>query len=153
MKGDSVRGPVYRVLVVLFTVHCSLFTVFGCGRKSSLLLERQARGPMVEERGVAQRLQWVLEPVTQTKTEEGVECTVMYASPQYLSEFFRNKQIFGEYAGLSPFFYEQIVFYVKVANHSGKKLRVTPEEFVLLDDRGNQYYSQGPDYSTALAES
>ena len=42
-------------------------------------------------------------------------------------------QLFGAYAGLNPFFPEQIVFYVKIANHSGEKLRLDPDRFVLLD--------------------
>ena len=130
----------------------SLLTVLGCGRKSSLLLQRQARGPMAEEREVAQQIQWTLDPLTQTKTADGVEVSVTYATWQYLHEFFRNKDVFGPYAGLNPFFPEQMVFYVKIANHSGRKLRIDPDQFVLLDDRGNQYHALSPDYSTALAE-
>ncbi|MBI3087611.1 MAG: hypothetical protein HYY91_01805 [Candidatus Omnitrophica bacterium] len=107
---------------------------------------------MVEEREVAQQIQWTLEPLTQTKTQDGVEIVVTHATWQYLHEFFRNKEIFGSYAGLNPFFPEQMVFYVKIANHSGQKLRIDPAEFVMIDDRENQYQSQSPDYSTALAE-
>lgn len=132
--------------------------IIGCGRKSSLLLERQARGPVIDEAAIAQRVGWVLEPVTQTKTQggtktqPGVEVTVTYASPEYLEEFFKNERIFGEYAGLNPYFQEQMVFYVKIANQSGKKLRIDPVEFVLLDDKGNQYHPLSPDYTTVLAE-
>ena len=128
--------------------------VIGCGgRKSSLLLERQAIGPLEEERGIAAQVEWQLEPATQRQTQSGVELDVGYASPSYLREFFSNKAIFGPYAGLNPFFQEQVVFYVKIINRSGRKIRINPEEFVMLDDRGNQYLSLGPDYATALAES
>lgn len=139
-------------IVISGIILASSFVASGCGRKSSLLLQRQARGPMVEEREVAQQIQWTLEPVTQTNAQEGVEVSVTHATWKYLHEFFRNKEVFGPYAGLNPFFPEQMVFYVKIANHSGQKLRIDPDQFVLLDDRGNQYHSLSPDYSTALAE-
>ena len=147
------KGLLFQRGLVLLTTHCLLLTVLGCGRKSSLLLQRQARGPIAEEQEVAQRMQWALEPSAQTKTEENVEVSVTQTTMDYLNEFFRKKPLFGAHAGLNPFFPEQLVFYVKIANHSGEKLRLDPDRFVLLDDRGNQYHSLGADYSTALAES
>jgi hypothetical protein len=131
----------------------SCLVIAGCGsRKSSLLLERQARGPMVEEQAVAQRALWSLDPATQTKAQGGIDVTVTYTTQQYLSEFFRNKEIFGQYAGLNPYFPEQVVFYVKLANNSNKKIHIEPEQFVVIDDKGNQYHTLSPDYNTALAE-
>jgi len=51
-----------------------LICVVGCGgRKSSLLLERQARGLMDEEPRVAQPAAWRLDPVMQTQTKGNVE--------------------------------------------------------------------------------
>ena len=136
---------------VLCGVLCA--AVVGCGgRRSSLLLERQARGPITEEQAIAKALPWVLEPVTQTQTQNGVEVVVTYASPAYLNDFFSNRQVFGAFAGLNPYFMEQLVFSVKIANRSGKKLRIDPDQFVLLDDRGNQYRTLSADYATALAE-
>ena len=129
-----------------------LLAATGCGRKSALLLERQAYGPLQEERSIGQGTAWSLTPVTQVKTQTGIEVTVTHATPQYLNEFFRNPKMFGEYAGMNPFFLEQIVFYVKIVNHSGKKMYLDPATFVLLDDQSNQYASLGPDYATALAE-
>jgi len=130
-----------------------LVTALGCGgRTSSLLLQRQARGPIAEEQAVAKGVQWVLEPSTQTKIQDGVEVSVTHTTMDYLDQFFRNQSIFGRYAGLNPFFPEQLVWYVKIANRSGQALRVNPDRFLLLDDRGNQYHFLSPDYSTALAE-
>lgn len=130
-----------------------LLAVVGCGgRKSSLLLQRQARGPIADEPSVAQRVQWVLEPATKTTSQEGVEVSVTHATMGYLNQLFRNKQLFGPYTGLNPFFPEQLVFYVKIANRSGQRLWIDTDRFVLLDDRGNQYHSLNTDYSTALAE-
>ncbi len=126
----------------------------GCGgRKSALLLERQARGPIEEEGAVAHQLAWVLDPPTQTKTQDDIEIIVQHAAPAYLFRLFNNKQLFGSYAGLNPYFPEQLVFYIKLANHSGKVLRMDPTQFLLLDDRGNQYQSLSTDYNNALAES
>jgi len=144
---------VHRRFVTLLTAYGLLLTPLGCGgRTSSLLLERQARGPIVEKPAIAQQVRWVLEPATQIKTQSGVEVTVTYAPLEFLNQFFSNQKVFGQFAGLNPYFLEQIVFYVKIANRSGKKLRLDPDQFVMVDDRGNQYQSLSADYSTALAE-
>lgn len=125
----------------------------GCGGKtSSLLLERQARGPIAEEQAVAKPVTWVLEPVTRTESQNGLEIAMTYATMPYLNQLFNNRQIFGGHAGLNPYFKEQLVFYMRIANHSGKRVRLEPDRFVLLDDRGNQYHFLSPDYGTALAE-
>ena len=126
----------------------------GCGsHKSSLLLQRQARGPIAEEQEIAWQARWVLQPETLMKSDGGLELTATYASYDYLNQLFSDKRIFGEFAGLNPFFPEQVVFYVKFVNHTGKRLLFDPMEFTMVDDRGNQYASLSPDYATALAES
>lgn len=150
--GCSVAGSSVVRLCLLPAVFCLLFSVTGCGRKSSLLLQRQARGPLLAESTVAQAVRWTLEPGNQTKTVGDVDVTVLHAGPQYLQQLFSNKSVFGEYAGLNPYFPEQVVFYVKVTNRSGKKIRIDPGDFVLLDDRGSQYALLGIDYTTALEE-
>jgi hypothetical protein len=128
--------------------------VAGCGsKKSSLLLERQARGPLEEEPAIAQAVSWRLEPPTQTLTRENVEITVKYAPHDYLAGLFGNKKIFGPYAGKSPYYPEHLVFYVKVTNRSLERIWIAPKEFALIDDRGNQYSIVGTDYVTAYAES
>ena len=126
----------------------------GCSRnKSSLLLERTARGPLDEEGAIAHQDGWTLEPKTLTTEQKGVSMTVTYAPPSFLQGFFANKKIFGEYAGMNPYFSEQMIFYVTIANRSGKKIQVDPGSFVLVDDLGNQYHNLSVDYTTALAES
>ena len=130
-----------------------LLVVSGCaGRKSSLLLERQARGPIAEEPTVATQILRKLEPVTQSQTKNEVEAEVTCAPIEYLNKLFSNKAIFGSFAGANPYFPEHLVFYVKIANHSDKKIRIIPNEFVLTDDRGNQYSTIGTDYVTAFGE-
>ena len=130
-----------------------LILVSGCGgRKSSLLLERQARGPMEEEPEVAKPRDWSLDPVMQTLITDKVEVFVNHASRTYLKNFFRNKAIFGPYAGGSPYFAEHLVFYVKIANRSKERIHLDPSTFILIDDRRNQYASIGTDYVTAYAD-
>jgi hypothetical protein len=125
----------------------------GCSnRKSSLLYERQARGPLEEEREIALEQYWKLEPQTQTKTEHQVELMLIHADPAYLQNFFNNRAVFGQFAGKNPYFSEQIVFYLKIANKSGKKIGIDPNAMVVIDDRGNQYSFINPDYIHALAE-
>ena len=131
-----------------------LMILNGCaGRKSSLLLERQTRGSLSEEALVGHAVPWQLQPVTQTKTQRGIEVNVTYASREFLKGFFSNRATFGDFAGTNPFFPEHLVFYVKVVNHSDKKITIDPTVFAVTDDRGNQYHVLGQDYITAFAES
>ena len=125
----------------------------GCSaRKSSLLLERQAKGQIEEESAVAQAASWHMTPESQTKTQEGVEVTVKFAPAGYLRQLFADKRMFGAYAGKNPFYPENLVFYVKIANHSQKKIRINPGEFTLVDDVGNQFSTIGVDYVTAFGD-
>ncbi len=131
----------------------AMLLVVGCGgRKSSLLLERRARGPLAEYPGVSIGRDWQLEPATQTQEQGQVAVTSTFASRHFLKEFFDNTQVFGPYAGKTPFFPENIVFYVKISNKSQQRIRIDPADFVLLDDRGNQYSPLNVDYVSALEE-
>ncbi len=124
----------------------------GCGRKSSLLLERPSRGPMAEVPEVAQQVLWNLEPTTQTETKGNVEFQLMHATPAYLLTLFNDKAIFGTFAGMNPYYPEHLVFYVKIANKGEQKIRIHQSEFVLVDDQGGQYSAISTDYVTAFAE-
>ena len=125
----------------------------GCAsKKSSLLLERQARGPIEEEGEVAKAANWRLEPVMQTQAKNGVEVNVNFCSHDYLKNFFANRNVFGAFAGANPYYAEHMVFYVKIANKTDKRIRINPVDFTLVDDYGNQYSVVGVDYVTAFAE-
>jgi hypothetical protein len=125
----------------------------GCSsRKSSLLLERQARGPLEEEPMVGTPAVWRLNPDSNSATKSGVEVTIRYATQEYLKDLFANKAIFGQYAGKSPFYPHHLVFYVKIANKSPGRIRISPGEFAVVDDKGNQYAPVGVDYVTAFGE-
>ena len=127
--------------------------VAGCGgRRSALLLERYARGPLAEVPAVGKGVSWTVDPVSQTQTEGQVEVTVTHASVKFLAGFFSNRQVFGEFAGHNPYFPEHLVFYVQIANRSSQRIRLAPSEFAMVDDRGNQYSPLNVDYVTAFAE-
>lgn len=131
----------------------AILLLAGCGgKRSSLLLERHARGPLAESASVAQRVNWRLDPDTHTQEQRNIEVTVTYASPAYQQTFFSDRAVFGAFAGHSPYFLENLVFYVKIANRSEKRILIDPTSFVLSDDRGNQYATINEDYVTALAE-
>ena len=82
-----------------------------------------------------------------------MEVAVTHAPMAYLDHLFSDKRVFGSFAGKNPFFAENIVFYVKITNGSDQRVRLTPGEFVVIDDQGNQYGPIGVDYVTAIAES
>ena len=125
----------------------------GCGgKKSSLLLERHAMGPLTESPLVGQRVVWQFEPATQTQEQRKIEVTATFASTEFLSKLFSDRALFGPYAGSNPYFLENLVFYVKVANRSDKRILINPIQFALVDNRGNQYSTINEDYVTALAE-
>ena len=140
------RQTIAGVAIILILTGCS-------GGKSSLLIERHARGPLTESKLVAQRVLWKLDPMTQTQEQQKVEVTATFASTEFLSKLFSDQAIFGSYAGSNPYFLENLVYYVKIANRSDKRILINPTEFALVDDRGNQYGTINEDYVTALAES
>lgn len=139
------RRSVVFGMVVIWAVGCS-------GKTSSLLLERHAVGPLTDIAAIGQPVAWRLEPVTQTREQGKVEVTVTFASAAYLKEFFSDQNLFKGFAGLNPYFPENLVFYVKLANRSERRIRINPAEFILVDDRGNQYAPLHVDYVTALED-
>lgn len=131
-----------------------ILVLAGCGlqKKSSLLLERHAKGPLADSRLIGQRIDWNLAPQSQHQEQGEVEVEAEFASPAYLSKFFADRNMFTEYAGHNPYFPENIVFYVRIKNESKKPIRINPGEFVLVDNRGNQYATIDADYVNALAD-
>ena len=133
-------------------IGCAVFMICGCGQKtSSLLLERHARGPLNESPSVARRVDWKLEPLSLTQSQKNVDVTVTFASQEFLKGFFGNKNVFGKFAGTNPYFLENMVFYVQITNKSNEPLFINPVQFVVVDDRGNQYTPINEDYVDALA--
>lgn len=91
-----------------------------------------------------------LVPPTASLSKEGIDVTVRYASPEALDRFFEKKEVFGDLAGKNPYPAGILVFYVKVANHSGKRIQVNPDQFVLIDNLNIQYAELSADDLSAL---
>lgn len=142
-----------HLAVITIVVPLLVLTSSGCGRKrSSLLMERRARGPFALERQFGTRQVVYLHPPERTIKQEGVEVMARFASMKDLHQYFQNAEYFGKDAGLNPFAPEHVVFYVQIANRSPKRLTLDPDQFVLVDDIGVQYSYLSPDYLNALAE-
>jgi hypothetical protein len=145
------RGAIGVLVLVALAVATG-----GCsGRKSNLLTERLSRGAIEEQPGVAKALAWEITPEEQLLTKSLVDVTIRYTPQEHLDNLFARKDLFGDFAGKkkNPFYREHMVFYAKIANRSQKKIHINPAEFVLVDDRGNQYSPIGVEYVTALTES
>ncbi len=93
-----------------------------------------------------------VDPATASQSKDGVDVTIRFASPDDLKAFFSKKEIFGNLSGGNPYPPDTMVFYVKVANHSGKKVFVNPEWFVLIDNLNIQYSELSPDNISSLYE-
>lgn len=91
-------------------------------------------------------------PATASLSKEGIDVTIRYASADDLKAFFAKKEIFGNQAGGNPYPLDTMVFYVKLSNHSGKKVFVNPESFVLIDNLNIQYSELSPDNISSLYE-
>ena len=93
-----------------------------------------------------------LNPATASVSQDGLDVTVRYASAKDLEVFFKNAEIFGKLAGHNPYPEETVVFFVRIANHSGKKIRIDPANFVLIDNLNIQYTELSADDISALLE-
>ncbi len=94
-----------------------------------------------------------LNPATASLSKEGIDVTVRYASTDELDKFFENKEVFGPLAGKNPYPPGTLVFFVRIANHSAKKIRINPDDFVVIDNLNIQYAELAPDNISALYES
>ena len=131
----------------------ALLSAVGCARRASVLMERSAKGPVAAERELAQQFTLELAPTSQTIEHDGVELTVSFASHDYLKTYFQNRQLFGRDAGMNPYFSDNLVLYMRVANHSTQKIKIDPNDCVLLDDLNNQYQYLQLETITTLAAS
>ena len=147
-KGTGQQRPTGFMLLPI------LMVLAGCGvKQSSLLIERHSRGPLPDITMIGHRANWHLVPETQTQEQRKVEISVTFASHEYLQKFFNDRRFFGRFAGPNPYFLENLVFYVKINNKSDDRIQLNPTEFILIDNRGNQYTPINEDYVTAIAES
>jgi len=149
----------YAIAVLVIAL---LLAIVGCsGRKSSLLLGRFARGSLTDARSVAQPLELRLTPSSHTQKQYNkagvvpggaIEVTVTHAPREYQNDLFRNEDIFGKFAGKNPYYPQQLVFYVRIANKSPTEVFVDVTQFKLIDDRGNQLETIGHDHLEAFTK-
>lgn len=123
----------------------------GCSRVP-VLLERP-KGQLEYRRPEILPVSIRVSPATLSESRDGVDVTVRYAGPHQLEKFFSNEEVFGPMAGDNPYPRETLVFYVRLANHSGKKIRVNPDDFVLIDNLNIQYAELSADDISALLDS
>lgn len=95
----------------------------------------------------------LVDPATSSLSKDGIDVLIRYASPKELDSFFEKKDIFGDLAGKNPYPPNTMIFYIKLANHGGSKMKVNPDDFVLIDNLNIQYAELSPDNISALYES
>ena len=127
-----------------------LLGVAGC-RGGFVAIERP-KGQIEMRRPEVKAIPFAVEPPSVSLSKSGIDVTVRYASSEELDEFFEKKEIFGNLAGKNPYPPDTMVFYVRVANHSGKKIRVNPDDFVMIDNINIQYSELSPDDLSAIYE-
>ena len=125
----------------------------GTGCRSGFANIERPKGQIELRRPEGKPVSVVIDPVTAAISKGGIDLTIRYANREELDKFFSNKEIFGNLANKSPYPPETLIFYVKLSNHSGKKIKVNPEDFVLLDNLNIQYSELSPDNISALYES
>ena len=139
---------------VLIFVILSVIAVAESGCRGEFANIERPKGQIELRRPEEEKpLQIVVDPVTNSISKEGIDVTVRYANPEELNRFFENKEVFGHLAGKNPYPPDTLVFYIKLANHRGKKILVNPDNFVLIDNLNIQYSELSPDNISALYES
>ena len=129
---------------------CAL-ALSGCG--GGFKTTERPKGQVELQQPTVKREKVVLDPVNSALSKEGIDVTLRYAPPEELDKFFEKKEIFGNLAGKNPYPPDTLVFYVKIANHSGKKLKVNPDDFVMTDNLNIQYSELSADNISAIYES
>ena len=127
-----------------------LLGLTGCGR--SLVSVERPKGQIELRRPESLAPSTRLKPPTASLSQGGIDVTLRYASPEELEKFFQNTEVFGKLASKNPYPAETLIFFIRIANHSGKKVRINPDDFVLIDNLNIQYSELSPDDISALYE-
>ncbi|MBI3322784.1 MAG: hypothetical protein HYZ94_03790 [Candidatus Omnitrophica bacterium] len=135
---------------LLLTVLLGVVAVSGC-RGGFVNIERP-KGEIEMRRPEGLEGDVRITPATASQSKNGVDVTVRYASPDDLEAFFEKKEVFGDLAGKNPYPADTLVFFVRVSNHSGKRIMVNPQEFVMIDNLNIQYSELSPDNISAMYE-
>ena len=140
-----------KILACVAGFGCFLLLAPGCGGGFATI--ERPKGQIEFRQPEVLKTSYIVDPVTASQSKSGVDVTIRYASPEDLESFFEKQEIFGKLAGKNPYPRDSLIFYVKVANHSGKKLKVDPNDFVLIDNINIQYSELSPDDISTLYES
>jgi len=132
-----------------------VLTLTGCAAKTDFMLQRSKEKKKQLEPGVIEPSaryikDLMLAPSFVNLSKEGVNIYIKYLNEKDLNDFFENKERFGKFSGPNPYLEDLLVFYVKITNNSGEKIKVSPESFVVLDDSHSQYSYLNPDYIMSL---
>ncbi len=134
---------------------CGMVTIVSSGCGGGFANIERPKG-QIELRQPAEKeakpVSLIVEPPTASISKESIDVTIRYAPAEELDQFFQKKEIFGNLAGKNPYPPDTLIFYVKIANHSGKKIRVNPDDFVLIDNLNIQFSELSPDNISALYE-
>ena len=138
----------------LVSIVVMLYLGVGCAVQSGVLLDRKTKGMIVvEEKKKKYVFHIDIEPETLSQVKEGIKIQVKYATQEYLDDYFKDKVIAGIKTGENPYPFGSVVFYTFIQNTNKTKIGLHPNDFVLLDDLGNQYSLISPEYIIALQSS
>jgi hypothetical protein len=128
-----------------------LFFAFGCST-TNVYVETSRKGRLEYAEELSNK-KLNIEPKKIEKNIQDIKVRVEYIPQDELKNLFKDKKKFGKFAGENPFPKETIVFLVRISNNSLSKIKVTPSEFVVIDDLGNQYLYLNPDHIMAMYKS
>lgn len=134
-----------------FFVIGTLLLAGGCGPR--LLMLERPKGEIGLRQPEGLPLAVKIDPVSAASSKAAIDVTIRYASPEELDKFFERKEVFGNLASKNPYPPHTLVFYVKLSNHSGKKIKVNPGDFLMIDNLNIQYAELSPDDISAIYES
>jgi len=132
--------------------------LMGCSSKYGNMVrdkkeKKLMRHTALNENGTRYKENVILEPPSLTLTKKNVTFYIEHFNNKELDEFFSNKERFRKCAGSSPYFDDMLVFYIRITNNSGGKIKINSENFVILDDLNSQYSHLNINYIISLYKS
>lgn len=139
----------YLICIIIF------INLTGCAIKSEFMLRQSKEKKLNLDpssiKPVARYMEGlILKPSFVSLSKEGINIYIRYLNRKVLENFFDNEKRFGKLAGPNPYFKDVLVFYIRITNNTGGKIKLDPKNFVLLDDLHNQYSYLNPDYIISL---
>lgn len=138
------------------TLACALLcasSLMLAGCKGGFVMLERPKGEIELRRPDALKSFVQISPATASLSKAGIDVTIRYASREELDRFFEKEEIFGKLAGRNPYPKNTLIFYVKIANHSSERIKVNPNDFVIIDNLNIQYAELSADDLSALLDS